>query len=203
MLKLSFFLKSAAVPATSVVLTDLRVSGATLWNPLDRELLARYFEGAWKHRGRWYSTLAVTGGGCLLFGITRDPSIVSDPIDHFYFIGPTLSANGVAIARYIPQQDMWQGMVRPMWWNAMRIVSSEAVTAAVDQSQVVLLNPWQPHPMHSRPVFLGGQTAVAPNLDEPPPRPTVRLDGESWRRATTHGDQAPAAVAGATARGGH
>ena len=154
MLKLSFYQKGAAVPDTYLELTDLRVSGATLWNPMDRGLIATYSSGSWKHCGRRYTTLAVTGGGRLLFGITRDPTVVSDPIDHFYFIGPTLSANGVAIARYIEQQDMWQGIVRPMWWNAMRLLSVETVSAVVEESQVVLLNPWEPHPMQSVPHLL-------------------------------------------------
>ncbi len=153
MLKLSFYQRAAAVPITSLEVTDLRVSGATLWNPLDRGLLATYTDGSWKHRGRHYPILAITGGGCLLFGITRDPTIVSDPIDHFYLIGPILSANGVAIAKYIPQQDMWQGVIRPMWWNAMRLLSMETVSAAVDHSHVVVLNPWAPHAMHSAPHF--------------------------------------------------
>lgn len=161
MLTLSFFPTGAAVPTTRLELTDLRVSGATLWNPLGRGLIATYSLGCWKHHGKRYPRVAVTGGGCLLFGITRDPTIVSDPIDHYYFIGPILSANGVAIAKYIEQQDMWQGMVRPMWWNAMRILSVETVSAAVDQSQVLLLNPWEPHPMSSEPRILDDSPAEA------------------------------------------
>lgn len=153
MLKLSFFLKRSAAPAVSLELADLRVTGGTLWNPMNRELIAICTDGSWKRCGTQYATLTVTGGGCLLFGITRDPTIVSDPIDHFYFIGPALSANGVAIARYVAQQDMWQGLVRPMWWNAMRILGVEAVSTAVSESQAVLLNPWEPQPMQS-PIYL-------------------------------------------------
>src|SRR5436309_1565662 len=157
MLKLSFFQKGVATPCTSWELADLRVSGATLWNPVDRALIATYSHGSWKYRGRQYPNIAITGRGCLLFGITRDPTIVSDPIDHYYFLGPTLSANGVAIAKYIEQQDTWQGMVRPMWWMAMRILSVPTVSAVVEASQVLLLNPWEPHPMQrglaGRPLF--------------------------------------------------
>lgn len=149
MLKLSFFEKRSSSPAASLEISDLRVTGATLWNPMNRELLATYTEGSWKHCAKRYETLAVTGGGCLLFGIARDPTIVSDPIDHFYFIGPTLSANGVAIARYVEQNDMWQGLMRPMWWNAMRILGVEDVPTAVDESQAILLNPWEPQPLSS------------------------------------------------------
>lgn len=144
MLTLTFFEGADTRPVTSMTVSDLRVTGGAIWNPTQYGLLASYCDGAWKHRRQRYSRLAVTGGGCLLFGITREPTIVSDSIDHFYFIGPTLSANGVAIAKYIEKQDTWHGLVRPMWWTAMRIVSSQGVSALVDQSQVVLLNPWEP-----------------------------------------------------------
>jgi hypothetical protein len=147
MLKLNFYYKAAAKPAASLELTDFRVSGGTLGNPLRKGLIATYSNGSWIHHGERYPILAVTGGGCLLFGVTRDPTTVSDPIDHYYFIGPTLSANGVAIAKYIEQQDMWHGIVRPMWWMAMRILSVPTVSAVVEESQVLLLNPWEPHPM--------------------------------------------------------
>ena len=159
-LKLSFHHKGVAVPDTSVDVTDLRVTGASLWNPVDRILIATYSHGFWKHLGRRYPILAITGGARLLFGISRDPTIISDPIDHFYFIGPTLSANGVGVARYIEQQDMWQGIARPMWWNAMRILSTETVSAAVDEAHVALLNPWQPQPMHREPHILEEQPAT-------------------------------------------
>ena len=146
MLRLTFHSKSGAGPAPAAEMSDLRVSAGTLWEPLQPRLIATYSNGAWMHRGRAYSILSVTGGGCLLFGITRDPTMVSDPIDHFYFIGPTLSANGVAIAKYIEQQEMWHGLVRPMWWRGMRIITAAGISALVEESQLVLLNPWEPHP---------------------------------------------------------
>ena len=144
MLTLSFYEGAAVHPASSMTLSDLRVTGGAIWHPSQYGLIASYSDGAWKHRGQRHSRLAVTGGGCLLFGITREPTIVSDAIDHFYFIGPTLSANGVAIAKYIEQQDTWHGLVRPLWWTSMRIVSSGGISALVDKSQVLLLNPWEP-----------------------------------------------------------
>jgi hypothetical protein len=168
MLKIGFYEKDSARPAATLEMADFRVSGGTLGNPLEHGVIATYSQGSWKHRGRSYPILAVTGGGCLLFGVTRDPTTVSDPIDHYYFIGPTLSANGVAIARYIEQQEMWHGIVRPMWWMAMRILSVPTVSAVVADSQVLLLNPWEPRPT---------QPALAsPFLDERPQRvlPSLR-----------------------------
>ena len=148
MLRLTFHAKSRAA-AQPLELSDLRVSAGALWDPMQHGLIAAYSGGAWMHRGRPYSILSITGGGCLLFGITRDPTIVSDPIDHFYFIGSTLSANGVAIAKYVEQQEMWHGLVRPMWWRAMRIIVAAGVSGLVDESQLVILNLWEPHPSHA------------------------------------------------------
>ena len=146
MLTLSFFKGAAPSPATSMALSDLRVVGGTICNPIQYGLIASYSASGWKHRGQFYSRLAVTGGGCLLFGITREPTIVSDVIDHFTFMGRTLSANGVGIAQYIEQQESWHGLIRPMWWISMRIVSSGGISGLVDPSQVELLNPWEPVP---------------------------------------------------------
>jgi hypothetical protein len=171
MLKLTFYRKNAATPAASLEMTDFRVSGGTLGNPLGHGLIATYSDGAWNHHGQCYPILAVTGGGCLLFGVTRDPTTVSDPIDHYYFIGPTLSANGVAIAKYIAQQDMWHGVIRPMWWTAMRILSVPTVSAVVDESQAVLLNPWEPHPSQQQPAhpLLGERPRRVSTVTNRPP----------------------------------
>jgi hypothetical protein len=146
MLTLSFYKGAAQSPATSIALSDLRVIGGAICNPTRYGLIASYTASGWKHRGQLYSRLALTGGGCLLFGITREPTIVSDVIDHFHFIGRTLRANGVAIARYIEQQDSWHGLIRPMWWISMRIVSSGGLSGLVDHSQIAHVNPWEPSP---------------------------------------------------------
>jgi hypothetical protein len=66
--------------------------------------------------------LAVTGGACLVFGNAREPTIISDPIDHFHFTGPMLSTDGIPIAKYNEHQNTWLGLLRPMWWLSMRIV---------------------------------------------------------------------------------
>lgn len=144
MLTLNFFQGEVASPTTTITLSDIRVTGGAIWNPIQYGLIAAYADGCWRHRGQPYSRLTVTGGGCILFGIARQPTIVSDAIERFYFIGPTFIANDVLIARYVEQQDTWHGLVRPMSWTSMRIVSSGGVSALVDQSQVALLNPWEP-----------------------------------------------------------
>jgi hypothetical protein len=144
MLRLTFHTKSNPASADAVELSDLEVAGGALSNSVEQRLIATYSDGSWRYRERSYSILAVTGGGRLLLCITRGPTVVSDPIDHFYLIGATLSANGVAIAKYIEQQNMWRAMLRPMCWRTMRIVNAANVSALVDESQLVPLNPWEP-----------------------------------------------------------
>jgi hypothetical protein len=73
--------------------------------------------------------LAVTGSLYLVFGIAREPTIVSHPIDHFHFVGPTMSTDGVGIAKYSEHQNTWHGLLRPMWWLSMRIVASDFLDA--------------------------------------------------------------------------
>jgi hypothetical protein len=124
--------------------TDLRVSGGVLWNHLDLGLIASYCDGRWRHRGRYYSRLSVAGGCCLLFGIAREPTLLSEPLELFSFNGSIFHAAGIAVARYNEQQDMWHGLVRPIWWTSMRIVSAGAVSALVDPTKVEILNPWEP-----------------------------------------------------------
>ena len=180
MLTLTFFDGTTPQSATSMTISDLRITGGAIWNQTQYGLLATYSDGTWKHRRQCYSRLAVTGGGCLLFGITREPTIVSDSIDHFYFIGPTLSANGVPIARYIEKQDTWHGLVRPMWWTAMRIVSREGISALVDRAQVVLLNPWESSGSHGGAGVVTLLDTDAPRSGANEPRPQVARHGMNY-----------------------
>ena len=154
MIRLTFHGKFDA-PHKVLELSDFRVMGGALWNPTQEGLLATYCDGGWQHRGQHYRRVSVEGGGCLLFGITRDPTLLSDPVSLLLFSGKLLRAHGITIAEYIEQQEMWHGTVRPMWWTAMRVVSTEAVSALADASRVVRLNPWEPQ--HGSPRRLQAQ----------------------------------------------
>ena len=145
------FHDQAGEPAATLQPTDLRVTGGVLWNLLDHGLIAHYANGCWKHRGQYYPTLSVTGGCCLLFGIARAPTLLTEPIGVFSMTGPTFRANGVAVAQYVEPQDMWQGLIRPFWWTAMRIISAASASALANESGIVLLNPWDPHPSEGAP----------------------------------------------------
>ena len=70
---------------------------------------------------------------------------MSDVVDHFYFIGPCLSANGVAVAKYDPDHDLWQGVERRMWCRSLRIVSPARASAMIATDRIVRVNPWETH----------------------------------------------------------
>lgn len=88
MLRLTFDSNSA----DSLQISELRISGCELWSAPEHPHIATYFNGSWTRHGRSYSTVALTGLGRILFETAAEATSVSDPIDHFYFIGPTLSA---------------------------------------------------------------------------------------------------------------
>jgi hypothetical protein len=145
LMQLSFHDEAGARGAV-IETSDLRVTGGVLWTYRGDGLIATYSDHSWTHRGNDYHSVSVAGGCCLLFGITRDPSFVTEPIELFSFTGPTFRANGVAVAQYIEQQEMWHGLIRPNWWRAMRVINAATASALVDESHVVRLNPWDPVP---------------------------------------------------------
>lgn len=139
-IQLTFHNPSGA-PAAVLEATDFRITGGVLWNHMEHGLIACFAGGSWKHRGTYYPSLSVAGSCCLAFGITRD-ALISEPISLFSVTGNTFRANGVAIAEYDEKLDLWQGLIRPITWQAMRLVSSGAASALVDASRPVILNPW-------------------------------------------------------------
>lgn len=146
-MRLSFHSDPAGAATSPLTISELEVAGGALSCGLDRRCIALYGHDAWEYSGHSYTTVALLSGGCrLLLRITRELTIVSDPIEHFYFIGPTLSANGVAFAKYSESRGIWRGMVRPLWWRAMRIVSTEHVATFADDSQLIMVNPWESEP---------------------------------------------------------
>lgn len=121
--------------------TDFRITGGVLWSHVEHGLIACFASGSWKHRGEYYPSISMAGGCCLAFGIARD-SLISEPISLFSITGTTFRANGVAVAEYDERQDLWQGLIRPINWQAMRLVSTAAASALADASRTAKLNPW-------------------------------------------------------------
>jgi len=133
MLELRLFTTPSSPSEVCVSTTALRVSGGVLTIERNPIRSVTYAHGQWAYRGKQFRMLAVTGGACLVFGNAREPTIISDPIDHFLFTGPILSTDGVPIAKYNEHQNTWLGLLRPMWWLSMRIVEIDILrTTAID-----------------------------------------------------------------------
>ena len=128
-------------PAAELEASDIRITGGVLWNQVEHGLIACFAGGAWKHRGRYYHSFSIAGGCRLAFGIARE-SLVSEPISLFSVTGNIFRANGVAIAEYDEKQDLWQGLIRAITWQGMRVVSTAAASALADVTRPVILNPW-------------------------------------------------------------
>ena len=107
------FYNEAREPAAELELTRLEGDGWGAGNHLRLGLIASYANGRWKHRGIAYPSLSIVGEACLVFGISRDPTLLSEPIQVFSFMARTLRANGVPIAEYVEEGDVRQGLDSP------------------------------------------------------------------------------------------
>ena len=127
MLELRLLAEPSSSPEISLRASLLCVSRGAIHIETNLRADITYSQGMWAYRGRSYRMLAVTGGLYLIFGIAREPTNFSHPIDHLHFIGPIISTDGVRIAKYSEHQNTWHGLLRPMWWVSMRIVTSEVL----------------------------------------------------------------------------
>jgi hypothetical protein len=128
-------------PGAVLAATDIRITGGVLWSHVEHGLIACFAGGSWKHNGKYYPSISLAGACCLAFGIARE-ALVSEPMSLFSVTGTTFRANGVAVAEYDEKQDLWQGLIRPITWQTMRVVSIAAASALADATQSVILNPW-------------------------------------------------------------
>ena len=135
------FHDSSGAPAAVLGTTDVRITGGVLWNQVEHGLIACFSSQSWRHRGTYYPSISIAGRGCLAFGIARE-SLISEEIGLFAMTGATFRANGVAIAQYDEKLDLWQGLIRQITWQAMRVISVAVASALVESTRTTLLNPW-------------------------------------------------------------
>jgi hypothetical protein len=163
MLEIKLLSETDSSPEISIRAPSLRVCGGTICIGMNSNREIAYTRGVWRYRGRDYRKLTVNGSLYLIFGIAREPTIVSHPFDHFYFIGPIISTNGVPIAKYSEYQNTWHGLLRRMWWVSLRIVTSDCVNER-DVSTFKTYEERPERPSRSRPhrLTLVGGTAFKP-----------------------------------------
>jgi hypothetical protein len=143
------FHDASDTPMAALEASDFRITGGVLWDQIEHGLIACFACGSWKHRGKYYPSVSFTGASCLAFGIVRDP-LISEPISLFSVTGTILRANGVPIAEYDEKLDLWSGLIRPITWQSMRVVSATVASALAETTPSTLLNPWD-YPSNCRP----------------------------------------------------
>lgn len=195
MIRLAFFDQACRL-IEELQAPDFRIAGGVIWQGEHRRVIAHYTQGRWRYRGQHFPRVCAKGRCRLLFGITRDPTAISEAIEHFTLDGPTLRANGVAFAQYDEETDMWQGMMRPTWWQAMRIICEEAAPILTNKVPLPTFNPWDPlhPPLPSSPDVrsTGRLPSFAHVSGAPSPEPTAAPANTGSNPAnanTAHGDQ--------------
>lgn len=135
------FHDASDAPVAVLEATEIRITGGVLWSHVEHGLIACFTCDSWKHRGKYYPSISIAGACRLAFGISRD-ALVSEPMSLFSVTGTTFRANGVAVAEYDENKDVWQGLIRPITWQSMRVVSAASSSAFADPTRSVILNPW-------------------------------------------------------------
>jgi hypothetical protein len=111
---------------TAVVASShcFRITGGTIHGQHGGPLAIFDSEG-WNHGPLRFAGIRFAGESRLVWGIMRDPHPSKDGQTSLALDGRILLANSRPFARYDPRRDMWDGLLRPRSWHAVRIVSTD------------------------------------------------------------------------------
>jgi hypothetical protein len=111
---------------TAVVISSpfFRITGGTIHELDEGRPLAMFVAGGWKYGPMVFAGVRFAGSCQLVAGITRDLHPLCGPLKTLALDGPILLANSVPFARYDPDREMWDNLLRPSSWRALRIVSA-------------------------------------------------------------------------------
>lgn len=128
-------------PDIALELPHVRIFGGAIWDRVELGVLAHYVAGRWVRRSLAYPCLLFQGDFRLLFGLIRDPSPISEPLQLLNICGPMMYLNEAPFAEYVPAMQMWRGTVDSrLWWPTFHIVTADFVGAddcAVDLTKRV------------------------------------------------------------------
>ena len=123
---------------------EIRIARGVISSPRGHGCIATYALNGWTHHDQRCRSLFIAGSCRLLFGITREPSFISDAVERLTLTGASIATKEPTFAHYMPKHDMWQGVVRPIWWIAMRVVAAEILSALYDTATMKHVSPWEP-----------------------------------------------------------
>jgi hypothetical protein len=111
---------------TAVVASShcFRITGGTIHGQHGGPLAIFDSEG-WNHGPLRFAGIRFAGESRLVWGIMRDPHPSKDGQTSLALDGRILLANSRPFARYDPRRDMWDALLRPRSWHAVRIVSTD------------------------------------------------------------------------------
>jgi hypothetical protein len=163
-----------------------RITGAAVWVPhrISRGTPLAHFSGRlWHYDGRIWSGLRFDGPCRLTFGLPRDPAGSSDELSGISIHGTSLIANGLPLAVYEPDKDVWHGANR--WWQAFRI-EYVAISKGVIAWEVKTGQPASPEDPHQARAINAGRSRVLivrPTLLFASRSPVARPDSDSRAQA--------------------
>jgi hypothetical protein len=142
---------SGAVQAPDITLDvpHVRIFGGTVWDRLENGVIATYLGGLWARRTAAYQWMLFEGDFRILFGLIRDPSPISDPLQVLTVCGPMMYLNDVPFAEYVPTTEVWRGMHESrLIWPSFHLIGADCVApdepAAIDLTTRSGLPPQRP-----------------------------------------------------------
>jgi hypothetical protein len=102
------------------------LSGSMLSECLPRNVIATLATEGWMRHGQTYQAIRVRGATRLMFGLPRDPRRVSRELHSIAFEGAALWGDGIQLAYYSPESDMWHTVGYRVWWHCMHLMPAEA-----------------------------------------------------------------------------
>jgi hypothetical protein len=111
----------------------IRLSAGLLWEDPRRGPLARFDASTWIYQDRPYERVEILGAARLFFGITREPSWISEVLTGLSLEGGKLCVDTQPLAQYDATHEVWRATLPPARaWHSFRIVSSEVISALAD-----------------------------------------------------------------------
>jgi hypothetical protein len=124
---------AAGAPDLSLGVPHVRIFGGTVWDRVDLGVVATYSAGCWVRRSVDYQWILFEGNFRLLFGLIRDPSPISEPVQILTLSGPIMYLNDAPFAEYMPAMQMWRGTSESrLWWPSLHLTSADFVDSRDD-----------------------------------------------------------------------
>lgn len=111
-----------------------RITGSTVWTVHGESYVARLTDSGCEVHGSVWTDMTFEGPCRLVMGVPCEPTSVSEILAAVSISHGVLSANGVALASYHPETEMWRALSSDKWWHAFRIEAIHEHAQASDDA---------------------------------------------------------------------